>query len=107
MLKLPEITYPLTIDTIGKMLVLGHELSVQCHSFGCGHSGRVNLVMLANRLGVDHPCLEGDLKPHFFCKPCRAAGRPDKNISFTHHTLTDPVSPWPREKSAYEKAKGR
>lgn len=105
MLKLPEITYPLSIDTIGKMLVLGHELSVTCHTSGCGHGGRVNLVLLARKLGVDHPCLEGDLKPHFYCKPCRDAGRPDKNMSFTRQPRTDPVSPWPRQMSAYEKAK--
>lgn len=107
MLKLPEITYPLSIDTIGKMLAMGDELSIQCKTHGCGHSARVNLTMLARKVGVDHSCLAPDLKKHFFCAPCRQAGRPDKDVTFFHHTRTDPVSSWPRQQSAYEKAKGR
>lgn len=101
MFRLPEITYPLSIDTVGKMLAMGHEMSVHCHTHGCGHDGRVNLTMLANRFGVDHPCLAADLAPHFHCGRCRAAGRPAKNISFIHHPLTLDHSAWPREREEW------
>lgn len=106
MFKLPEITYPLTIDTIGKMMAMGEEMTVSCHSFGCGHMARINLVMLARRLGMDHSCMAADLKEHFYCKRCYDAGREWQNISFRCHTLTVPFSPRPRQLSAYEKAKG-
>lgn len=97
MFKLPELTYPLTIDTIGKMMAAGSELEVHCHTHGCGHSGRVNLVALSRRLGMDHRCLDAYLRPHFYCPKCRKAGRPDRNFSFIHRVLTDKVSEWPRE----------
>lgn len=107
MLKLPEITYPLSIDTIGKMLAMGHEATICCLTTGCNHSSRLNLVALGHRIGFDHSCLVQDLDRYFYCPVCRAAGRDDKRIGLVHHTLTDPVSAWPRQaKSAYEKAKG-
>ena len=106
MFKLPELTYPFTIDTIGKMMAAGSELEVHCHTDGCGQSGRVNLVMLARRLGMDRGCMDGDLRRYFYCQKCREAGRPDRNFSFRSHALTDQISAWPRKVSAYEKAKG-
>lgn len=97
MFKLPELTYPFTIDTIGKMMAAGSELEVHCHTNGCGHSGRINLVSLSRRLGMDHRCLDAALRPHFYCPKCREAGRTDRNFSFIHRVLTDKVSEWPRE----------
>ena len=106
MFKLPGLTYPLTIDTIGKMMAAGSELEVHCNTYGCGHSGRVNLVALSRRLGMDHRCIDAALRPHFYCPKCREAGRPDRNFSFIHQVLTDQVSAWPRKVSAYAKSKG-
>ena len=97
MFKFPEITYPLTIDTIGKHLALGYELFVHCLSKDCGHHSRINLVALAGKLGMDHRCSADDLHPHFYCSKCRAAGRPDKNLQFQVSPLIDPHSAWPRE----------
>jgi hypothetical protein len=104
--KLPEITYPLTIDTIGTTLAMGHEISVHCHSQGCGHTGRLNLVRLARRVGMDYSSDDVALREIVYCPHCREAGRDAKNIGFIHHSQTDPFSLWPRQKSAYEKAKG-
>ncbi|RWN01004.1 MAG: hypothetical protein EOR86_03880 [Mesorhizobium sp.] len=104
--KLPEIIYPLVLDTIGKMLAIGEEISVHCYSQGCGHSGRLNLVRVAQRLGMDYPCGDVALRKISYCPRCRETERDDKNLGFTHHTLTDPVSKWPRERNDYAKAKG-
>jgi len=84
-MRLPEITYPLRIDTIGILLATGHEISVHCGNDGCWHRGKVDLVALGKKLGLDHGTLEKDLKPHFYCPKCRAAGRPDRNIGFILH----------------------
>lgn len=94
--QLPEITYPLSIDSIGKLLALGHEVTIHCHEYGCGHRARINMVKLARKLGMDHPILDKDLKPHFFCSCCRDAGRVSTNFGFVHHALTLPFSAWPR-----------
>ncbi|MGB3899454.1 MAG: hypothetical protein WA973_12945 [Mesorhizobium sp.] len=96
MFRVPEITYPLVIDTIGKMLGMGEEITVHCHVNGCEHSGRVNLVRLGYRLGFDHGCQDADLRPYFYCPKCRGAGRPDRKISFRSHPLTEPHSDLPR-----------
>jgi hypothetical protein len=106
MFKLPELTYPLSIDTLGKLMAVGSEMTIHCHTNGCRHHGRINLVMLARKLGMDHGCLDDDLRRYFYCPKCREAGRPDRNFSFRSHALTDKVSDWPRKLSAYERAKG-
>jgi hypothetical protein len=36
--------------------------------------------------------LRSDLQRLFYCAPCRAAGRPDRNLAFIHHALTVPVT---------------
>jgi hypothetical protein len=79
---------------------------VNCHTYGCAHSGRLNLVRVAQRLGMDYPTGEASLRKITYCPRCREAGRDDKNIGFIHRTLTDPVSKWPRERNDYAKAKG-
>ena len=104
MFKLPEITYPLTIDTIGKMLATGTEMSATCLNTGCNQSSRVNLVALAKRIGIDHSNMADQLAPYFFCPNCRASGRDDKRVGFIHHTLTADHSEWPRERQI-ERAK--
>jgi hypothetical protein len=37
-MKLPEITYPLSIDTLGQHLATGHEITMHCNAQGCHHS---------------------------------------------------------------------
>jgi hypothetical protein len=107
MLKLPEITYPLTIDTIGKVLALGHEITVHCHNYGCGHSGRLNLVRIARKVGMDYPCGEAALKTQTHCPVCRAAGRDPKNIGFIDHALTADHCEWPYEREVARRQVGR
>jgi hypothetical protein len=80
-LVLPEITYPLVIDTLGKLIVTGHSISIHCNTLGCHNSNMMDLEAVATRLGVDHSCGADDLLPHFHCRACRAAGRPDRNMS--------------------------
>jgi hypothetical protein len=98
MFRLPEITYPLAIDSIGKMLALGQEMTAHCRNLGCGHHSRINLVALGCRLGFDHGCGEQDLLPHFYCPKCRAAGRDDKRVGFIHHVLVAEHCAWPRQR---------
>ena len=87
-LQLPEITYPLAVDTIGKMLALGYGMSVHCRNPGCGQHSSIDMSDLCRRLGVDHSCMADDLAPHFHCTKCRDAGRDDKRIGFIQHTKT-------------------
>ncbi|WP_095081666.1 hypothetical protein [Mesorhizobium sophorae] len=56
MFKLPEIAYPLKIDTIGKMLALGHEADIHCLTTGCHHTSRLNLVAMGKRIGGSASC---------------------------------------------------
>lgn len=88
-MRLPAITYPLAINGIGILLATGHEITVHCSNNGCGHYGKVDLVALGEKLGLDHGTLEKDLKPHFYCLKCRAAGRPDRNIGFILHPQSE------------------
>jgi hypothetical protein len=86
---LPEITYPLTIGTLGITIVTGHEISAHCHNHGCHHKARINLVALAKKVGINHGSQAADLLPYFHCGPCKEAGRPSKNIGFILHAPTD------------------
>ncbi|MBZ9705407.1 hypothetical protein LB543_01515 [Mesorhizobium sp. ESP7-2] len=100
-MKLPEITYPLKIDTIGKLLALGGEMSVHCRTTGCDHGSRLNLVALGRRIGFDHSSKAQDLAPYFYCPKCRAAGRDDKRIGFILRPLTSDHCEWPRERELW------
>jgi hypothetical protein len=80
--RLPELTYPFAVDTIGKMLAAGFEMTVHCYATGCNHHGRVNLVALGRRLGMDHGCLDAAIRNAFYCPRCREAGRRDRDFGF-------------------------
>lgn len=82
---LPEITYPLYVDTLGKLIVLGYDMSFNCSTHLCGHHYEINLVKLARHLGRDHGSLDRDLRPHFRCRKCAAAGRRGEKFSFVLH----------------------
>lgn len=105
--KLPEITYPLSIDTIGKVLAMGGEMSIHCLTTGCNHRSRLNLVALGHRVGFDHSCLAQDLARYFYCPECRQAGRPDKRIGFIYHTLSADHCEWPYEREVARRQVGR
>lgn len=95
--KLPDIVYPMSIDTVGIVMAEGYEISMHC--YGCGRKGvRLNLVQIARRHGMSYGSMESDLKKVVSCIECKAAGRPKKNIGFTLHAPTNPHSRWPRER---------
>lgn len=62
--------YPVRIDTIGKLIDFNLTLSVYCHRYGCGHSARLDLEALADRLGRDHPSMARALLPRLTCTKC-------------------------------------
>lgn len=104
---MPEITYPLAVDTIGKVLALGEEITVHCHNYGCGRHGRLNLVQLARKVGMDYPCGDIALKKHTHCPKCREVGSDPKNIGFISHALTREHCEWPREREIARQQVGR
>lgn len=102
--QLPEITFPLVVDTIGKELALGQEIHVRCSNNGCKRGeARLNLVALARcldrpgRPGLDHPSGREYLLRHIFCPDCRREGRPDRNLNCTLMNPGD-FCAWPRER---------
>lgn len=95
-----KLTYPLTVDTLGKVKALGGGISITCNI--CHKYSLLDLDKLIEKLGEDHGCMDWDLRPLFHCQRCRAGGRNDKNFSFTHHSDTrSDVT-----KNLYAKAKG-
>ncbi|MER8573543.1 hypothetical protein [Mesorhizobium sp. M1374] len=78
--------YPFVEDTLGKKLQIGSGLSVDCMT--CRRHVDLDIQALVDRLGEDHSCMHWDLIKVLFCQPCREAGRPDRNISFTSHPKT-------------------
>jgi len=84
--KLPEITYPLHVDTIGKVLALDGEIDVYCNTCAPWRGHRLNLVAIAKRHGIDYSSMHWDLIKVVYCPECRTAGRSDKNLSFQHRT---------------------
>ncbi|MCO5066216.1 MAG: hypothetical protein M9924_17625 [Rhizobiaceae bacterium] len=89
---LPEVRFPLSVDTIGQHLALGYEVWASCDTTGCNHTVRVNLVVVAKYLGSGHGARAEDLKPYFYCPKCREAGQHDRLIDFTHFSCTAPHS---------------
>lgn len=77
-----------TLDTLGAMKRHHCGLSVHCNNYGCRRREDVDLDALIARLGEDHGCMHWDLIEVFYCSPCRAAGRPDRNIGFIPHADT-------------------
>lgn len=47
--KLPEITFPLVLDTIGKQIAEGYRCHMHCHR--CARHASVNLVTVAKHKG--------------------------------------------------------
>lgn len=78
-----KLTYPLTVDTLGKVKALGTRISINCNI--CHKHTMLDMDKLIERLGEDHGCMDWDLRPRFHCERCRAEGRNDKNFSFIMH----------------------
>ena len=89
---LPQIRFPVSVDTIGQHIALGYEVWASCDTTGCNHTVRLNLVVLAKYLGAAHGARAADLKSYFHCPKCREAGRHDRQIDFTHFSCTAPHS---------------
>ncbi|MER2534423.1 MAG: hypothetical protein ABTQ31_04580 [Rhizobiaceae bacterium] len=80
------------VETIAFKIADGEEVTAHCHNNGCHHRARLNLVHLAARLGPHNPGMHWDLAPLLVCRPCRAAGRPDRNVGIHNHVCRNPRS---------------
>lgn len=89
---LPQVRFPLSVDTIGQHIALGYEIWASCETTGCNHTVRVNLVLLSRYLGPEHGARATDLRRYFYCPKCREGGRLDSRISFAHYSCTAPHS---------------
>lgn len=89
-LVLPEITFPLTIDTVGKDLAAGNQAFVECATDGCRHRAWLDLEAIARLKGVDYPNGRDSLLKVVYCAECRAAGRDDRNLVFSLHPPSKP-----------------
>lgn len=81
--RLPTVTFPLYVDTLGKALAMGNEIHMYCSR--CPPPDdfrRLNIVRLARRYGMDQSCMHDDLVGIVWCPACRAADRPDRDVSF-------------------------
>ena len=74
-----------TLSTIGDMIEEGYEISAHCGGTGCHHWSRLDLTVLAKRLGRDHSARAEALTPYFRCSKCGS-----KDVSYT---LSPPVTP--------------
>lgn len=57
-------------STVGAMLDAGFDLWAECYRERCRHSAKLDLAMLATRLGREHSTLRKDLCPHLRCGRC-------------------------------------
>lgn len=89
---LPAITYPLSIDTVGKHIVLGYEITAHCNRRNCAPARRINLVTIARARGMDFDLSQDSLRSVFYCAPCVEAGYEGKDLTFTMTPPTDPHS---------------
>lgn len=60
-------------------------LGIYCDDPVCCHRAMLDTDDLIARLGENYGAMHGDLVHLFYCTKCRAAGRPDKRISFRTH----------------------
>lgn len=70
--------YPYRLDTIGKLLDDGFELTAWCHRWVdgtvCRHHVKLDLEALCQRLGRNHGCMHWDIAPLLRCSKCGARG---------------------------------
>lgn len=58
------------VDTIGKLIELNHSLTAHCFDPKCQHSGKLDLMELAWKLGPYHGCGADALEPKLRCTKC-------------------------------------
>ncbi|MCO5063615.1 MAG: hypothetical protein M9924_04275 [Rhizobiaceae bacterium] len=87
---LPSVEDPKSARTLGEYIASGYQVRARCTNAGCNHNVSVNLVVVARYLGATHGAAPDELKPYFYCPPCREAGLGDDNIVFTHYSPTAP-----------------
>ena len=63
---------PLVLDTLGKLIDNGMQLTAYCHERDCGHSATLDLKELVARLGRNHDPSAARLLPHLTCLKCGA-----------------------------------
>lgn len=63
-------TYPLSLDTIGKLIDGNDRLALHCEAPDCHHFAWADLPKLADRLGRDHGSMAADLAGKFRCAKC-------------------------------------
>jgi len=78
--------YPFSEATLGGKLAAGSGLSVDCLT--CRRRAVLNVADLVKRFGPDQRCLHWELLKIIYCHECRFAGRDDRNLQFTNHTMT-------------------
>lgn len=77
--------YPLTIDTLGKLIDGGYSLAAYCDR--CVEPrGLVDLEALVAKLGRDHSSSRDALRPHLPCPKCT------ERMSFTLHPPSQPTA---------------
>jgi len=86
--------YPFVVNTLGKTKEIGYSISIHCNV--CNKRSVLDLDRLIDRFGADHGSMDWELRPHFFCQDCMAAGRPDRDFGLTMGN----------NNNAYAKAKG-
>jgi hypothetical protein len=89
-----ERTYPFSLDTLGKIKQTDHSISLNCNV--CNKHSMLDTDKLIERFGADHGCLDKDLRPYFYCRRCREAGRKDRDFTFTLHTPGPKEGPYAR-----------
>lgn len=100
---LPVNAYPDRLDTIGKLVSRGYDVSAACHAHGCNRHARLNLIALAARFGPDAGL--DVIRPALYCADCREHGRPDRLIGFLIQPPTDAHSELPRPAESFSMAR--
>lgn len=84
----------ISYDTIGRLIEGRFSVSAHCFAQGCGHSARLDLVGLAERLGDDFVAV-GDPNPLVKLLRCQKCGGKDLGIilqpvtGYTSGSLSD------------------
>lgn len=87
---LPRVEDATEVCTLGEHIAAGYQIRARCTQPGCNHNVQLNLVVIARYLGAAHGASAPELKPYFYCPPCREAGVADENIVFAHYPPTAP-----------------
>jgi hypothetical protein len=76
--------------TIADLMEAGRGLIATCEV--CLHSARLNLPVLAARLGPAHGCSEAALRPHLQCSVCKSVDSSLEETRPSRHGTRRPAS---------------